>query len=753
MDDNPKNPGDSSGDVEELRRRLAEAEGTLDAIRRGMVDAFVVEDGQGERVYTLKGADKAYSVFIETINEGLVALDSSNNILYSNTAFAHLVGSSPDRVSGFSAHRFIQEEDRPLFDRLMAQSIGGLTSRREFSILTETGDLVPMCLSFSNLEIAGINGACIVLTDLTEQKRAARDLQLERDRAQRYLDIAGVILLAMDPEGTITLINHKGCEILGYREDELLGRNWLETCLRPVDHNRIVQVFESIIEGDMEEHLYMEDFVLTKSGEERLIAWNNTVLLDEVGQVAGTFSSGADITERWKEAEHRLLLTRLLNILNRAGDMRVLMRAILLLLKKHTGIEAIGIRLKQGDDFPYYETSGFPAEFAAGESSLHCFDESGDIITDSRGRPHLDCMCGSVILGRTDPSQPYFTEGGSFWTNSTSELIATTTETDRAKRRDHCNAAGYESMALVPLKSADQVIGLLQLNDHRRGVFTEDYIRFLEQVVGESVGIAIARKQADEMLRSERERYEQHFRDSTDVILSIGGGPRLLSVSPSVERLLGYTPEEIIGRPFDELNFIAPESLERFVNDSLSVLAGESTIPWEYVFIAKDGTRKVGEVSYTPLIKGGEIVGLVGVARDITERKRLEEERRKLNEELERRVVVRTAQLETANKEMEAFSYSVSHDLQTPLRAIGGFTRMLDDEYSEALDEEGRRLLTDHLPEHRLHGGAHRPPSHAVQGGQAGDDRDRRGHERPGAPGGRGARAIHERARYRMDDR
>ena len=100
MDDNPKNPGDSSGDVEELRRRLAEAEGTLDAIRRGMVDAFVVEDGQGERVYTLKGAEKAYSVFIETINEGLVALDSSNNILYSNTAFAHLVGSSPDRVSG-----------------------------------------------------------------------------------------------------------------------------------------------------------------------------------------------------------------------------------------------------------------------------------------------------------------------------------------------------------------------------------------------------------------------------------------------------------------------------------------------------------------------------------------------------------------------------------------------------------------------------------------------------------------------------
>ena len=229
MDDNPKNPGDSSGDVEELRRRLAEAEGTLDAIRRGMVDAFVVEDGQGERVYTLKGAEKAYSVFIETINEGLVALDSSNNILYSNTAFAHLVGSSPDRVSGSSAHRFIQEEDRPLFDRLMAQSIGGLTSRREFSILTETGDLVPMCLSFSNLEIAGINGACIVLTDLTEQKHAARDLQEQYSVLSSILESSNSPIFSIDADYLYSSFNNSHAAAMKalYGTDTELGKSIL----------------------------------------------------------------------------------------------------------------------------------------------------------------------------------------------------------------------------------------------------------------------------------------------------------------------------------------------------------------------------------------------------------------------------------------------------------------------------------------------------------------------------------------------
>ena len=85
-------------------------------------------------------------------------------------------------------------------------------------------------------------------------------------------------------------------------------------------------------------------------------------------------------------------------------------------------------------------------------------------------------MCGNVLRGRTDPNLPFFTERGSFWSNCTSELLATTTEAERQTRtRNRCNEEGYESVALVPLRASGETFGLLQFNDNERGVFGGSY--------------------------------------------------------------------------------------------------------------------------------------------------------------------------------------------------------------------------------------------------------------------------------------
>jgi light-regulated signal transduction histidine kinase (bacteriophytochrome) len=89
----------------------------------------------------------------------------------------------------------------------------------------------------------------------------------------------------------------------------------------------------------------------------------------------------------------------------------------------------------------------------------------------------------------------------------------------------------------------------------------------------------------------------------------------------------------------------------------------------------------------------GRIIGVLGIFEDITQRKQAEEEIRSWNESLERRVRERTAQLEATNRELESFSYSISHDLRAPLRAIHGFARILTDEYRQQLDDQGRRVL------------------------------------------------------------
>ena len=138
-------------------------------------------------------------------------------------------------------------------------------------------------------------GSVVTFLDITERKRAGTLIRKERDRAQQYLDIVEVILLALDLKGRITLINRKGCSTLGWSEHELLGRSWIDTCIPFRARDELKELFDSFING---EHLsYIEKAVLTKSGEERMIGWRNSLLRDAAGRIVGTLSSGEDITE------------------------------------------------------------------------------------------------------------------------------------------------------------------------------------------------------------------------------------------------------------------------------------------------------------------------------------------------------------------------------------------------------------------------------------------------------------------------
>ncbi|OGP85493.1 MAG: hypothetical protein A2Z08_08280 [Deltaproteobacteria bacterium RBG_16_54_11] len=130
-------------------------------------------------------------------------------------------------------------------------------------------------------------------------------LRAERNKAQHYLDIAEVILVALNKKGEITLINRKGNQILGYKEGELLGKNWFTTCLPSPFRKDVRGVFLKLMAGEGRITEFYENPVLTKSGTKRMIAWHNTLLKDAQGNNIGTLSSGEDITER-KQAEESL---------------------------------------------------------------------------------------------------------------------------------------------------------------------------------------------------------------------------------------------------------------------------------------------------------------------------------------------------------------------------------------------------------------------------------------------------------------
>ncbi|NPV14900.1 PAS domain S-box protein [candidate division WOR-3 bacterium] len=132
-----------------------------------------------------------------------------------------------------------------------------------------------------------------------------QELRQEKERAQMYLDVAGVIIVALDREGKVTLINRQGRQVLGYQEDEVLGKEWFENFLPETVRNETRAMFDMLMRGEVEPAAEYENPVLTRSGEERLIHWHNVVIRDESGKIVGTLSSGEDITER-RRAELKL---------------------------------------------------------------------------------------------------------------------------------------------------------------------------------------------------------------------------------------------------------------------------------------------------------------------------------------------------------------------------------------------------------------------------------------------------------------
>ena len=130
-------------------------------------------------------------------------------------------------------------------------------------------------------------------------------LKKAKEEAEKYINIAGVMIIAIDNAGKVTLINNKGCEILGYKKEEMIGKNWFDNFLPKRLRKQVKEVSKKILAGNIKPLKHYENPNLKKDGKEKLIAWTNIELRDEKGNITGHLSSGEDITDK-KKAEKEL---------------------------------------------------------------------------------------------------------------------------------------------------------------------------------------------------------------------------------------------------------------------------------------------------------------------------------------------------------------------------------------------------------------------------------------------------------------
>jgi PAS domain S-box-containing protein len=409
-------------------------------------------------------------------------------------------------------------------------------------------------------EIGELIGAFNQLLETLGQRDEA--LRANRKQLSDIIKFLPTATLAIDKEGRVIIWNEAIEQMTGIPSAEILGKNGYAHSIpfygegRPQlldlileDNNEIVSRYPNIIrKGDtLSAEVFCTNLYNNKG------AWifaKAAPLHDQDGNIVGAIESVRDITERKLAETYGDIGREVLHVLNEPGDLRNAIQRVLAILKTRTGFDAVGIRLQEGEDYPYFVQDGFASDFLLKENSLMARTADGGICRDQDGNVRLECICGLVVSGRTEPTHPLFTPGGSCWTNDSNQLLEIPSSDDpRLNPRNLCVHYNYASIALVPIRDQERIIGLIQFNDHSRGALSRSMIEHLEGLAIH-LGAALIRKQTEEETKALQSQLLQA--QKMEAIGTLAGG-----IAHDFNNILGA----IFGYTEIAIDCIPPESI------------------------------------------------------------------------------------------------------------------------------------------------------------------------------------------------
>ena len=645
--------GSGSGSIldenQNLRLRLAEAEQTLEAIRSGGVDALVASVNGEERIFTLKGEDRSYRILIEAMDQGALITTSAGLILYANHSFAGMLKSPLEKVLGSHVSDWIAPQSQTVLTSMLHLDPN---AKKNSELLLKAIDHteVPVLLSAGK---QGQNGESdqlwMAVTDLSEViKRRIKDakalaqLRLDKKLAEAAIAAASYSrslieasldpLVTISPDGKITDVNEASVQITGRSRTELIGTDFSGYF---TDHDAAHKGYEQVFsEG------FVKDYPLSikhVDGHVTDVIYNASLYRDEKGRVKGVFAAARDITER-KKAE--MTASRLAAIVESSED------AIL-------GLELDGTitSWNHGAELLF----GYSASEMMGDSNLKLippeFHDSERHLLEKIGRGESLLHKDTERLTKQGV-RIHVSLTASPIKNTVGQVIGVSKVAHDITERKQAEAEILKLNSELEKRVKERTLALS---------VTEERLRLATVAAG--IGIW------DWDLETNKVSWDK-------LMFSIYGMPQ------SGDGIIRYE---------DWKSRVHPEDLAYQETSLREVIEkrGHNQRDFRIIRDSDHATRIIRASDAAITGENGKTTHVVGINLDVTETMEMLKEIGNLNTNLKSRAI----ELEASVKELDSFSYSVSHDLRAPLRAIDGFSRIVEEDYAPKLDDEGRRLI------------------------------------------------------------